>query len=126
MPLNYLTFEQIKYQDLYVSILKRGISLLEALSKGDINKQYAEKGFRVISINLDAEKHLADKFLLETPADFAVIFDAKGLTAKKFKLKGMPSSFLINKEGKIIITHSGFFSDKKPLYQKEIESLLAE
>ena len=37
----------------------------------DINKQYAEKGFRVISINLDAEKHLADKFLLETPADFA-------------------------------------------------------
>lgn len=92
----------------------------------DIQKQYQSQGFRVISINLDADKSLATKFLLESPADFTVIYDPKGKIAKHFKIQGMPSSMLIGRDGQIKSSHTGFFTKKIPLYQQEIEALLAE
>lgn len=90
----------------------------------EIQTKYATKGFTVIAVNLDVEKSLADEFLLDVPANFPVIFDPSGDSARKLKLKGMPSSFLIDRDGKFVKRHNGFFSDKKPLYETEIEELL--
>ena len=92
----------------------------------DIQKQYQPQGFSVISINLDADKSLATKFLLQTPADFTVIYDPKGQIAKHFKIQGMPSSMLIGRDGQIKSSHTGFFTKKIPQYQQEIEALLAQ
>lgn len=90
-----------------------------------VQAQYQSQGFSVISINLDADRALAEQFLLETPANFAVIYDPKGKIAKHFKIQGMPSSMLIGRDGKIQSKHTGFFMNKIPEYQKEIEQLLA-
>ena len=91
----------------------------------DIEAEYKQQGFSVISINLDANKALATKFLNEMPASFTVIYDPKGKIAKHFKIQGMPSSLLIGRDGKIKSRHTGFFTNKVSLYQKEIEELLA-
>jgi thiol-disulfide isomerase/thioredoxin len=90
-----------------------------------VEAEYKSQGFSVISVNLDANKTLATKFLEETPADFTVIYDPKGKIAKHFKIKGMPSSMLIGRDGKIKSRHTGFFTNKIPLYQQEISQLLA-
>lgn len=90
-----------------------------------IQKQYKQQGFAVISINLDADKSLAEKFLDETPADFTVVYDPKGKIAKHFKIQGMPSSMIIGRDGKIKSRHTGFFTKKIPQYQQEIEQLLS-
>ena len=90
----------------------------------EIQAQYQQQGFSVISINLDADKMLAEKFLIETPANFTVIYDPKGKIAKHFKIQGMPSSMLIGRDGKMKSRHTGFFTKKIPEYQQEIEQLL--
>lgn len=90
-----------------------------------IEAEYKQQGFSVISINLDANKALATKFLSEMPADFTVIYDPKGKIAKHFKIQGMPSSMLIGRDGKIKSRHTGFFTKKISLYQQEIEQLLS-
>jgi thiol-disulfide isomerase/thioredoxin len=92
----------------------------------EIQAEYADQNFTVLSVNLDAETDLAEKFLQEVPAQFPIFYDPKGKVAKAFKLKGMPSSFIINKAGKIVSTHVGFTEEKKKKYQQEILSLLAE
>ncbi len=92
----------------------------------NMQSQYGNKNFTVLSVNLDAEPALAEKFLQETPANFPIFYDAKGSVAKAFKLKGMPSSFIINKQGKIVSSHVGFTEKKQQQYQAEILSLLAE
>lgn len=92
----------------------------------DIQKQYQQQGFTVISVNLDADRALATKFLVETPANFTVIYDPKGKIAKHFKIQGMPSSMLIGRDGEIKTRHTGFFTNKIPQYQQEIEALLAQ
>jgi len=90
-----------------------------------IEAEYKQQGFSVISVNLDANKALATKFLNEIPASFTVIYDPKGKIAKHFKIQGMPSSMLIGRDGKIKSRHTGFFTKKISLYQQEIEQLLA-
>lgn len=85
-----------------------------------MQENYQAQGFVILSINLDAQPTLADEFLQQTPANFGIIFDSKGLLAKRFKLKGMPSSYLFNRQGKLISTHTGFNATKQKKYQREI------
>jgi thiol-disulfide isomerase/thioredoxin len=91
-----------------------------------IQEKYKQQGFTVISINLDANKTFAEKFLLEMPASFPVIYDPKGKIAKHFKVQGMPSSMLVGRDGKIKLRHTGFFTNKIQQYEKEIEQLLID
>lgn len=91
-----------------------------------IQAKYKDKGFTVISVNLDAEQQLAAKFLRSNPATFDVIYDPKGKIAKHFKIQGMPSSMIIGRDGKIKSRHTGFFNKKIPEYQQEIETLLGQ
>lgn len=89
-----------------------------------MQQKYGKKGFKVISVNLDAEKSLAEKFLAQNPATFSVLYDPKGNIATQMKLKGMPSSFIINTKGRVISAHVGFTENKKSQYEQEIISLV--
>ena len=90
-----------------------------------LQTKHQEQGFVVLSINLDAEKRLAQIFLQQVPANFAIIYDAKGKLARQFKIKGMPSSYLFDRQGKLISAHSGFNGKKQQEYENEIEQALA-
>lgn len=90
----------------------------------DLTAKYKTKGLTIISINLDHSRALADEFLIENPANFPVIYDPKGLIARKYKLKGMPSSFIVNRKGKIVSAHVGFNQEKKLTYEQELKDLL--
>lgn len=89
-----------------------------------LQQKYGDENFAVFSVNLDADKSFATAFLKETPANFTVFYDPKGDVAKAFKLRGMPSSYIINRAGEIVSAHVGFSDKKKIAYQVEIEKLL--
>ena len=69
---------------------------------------YGSEGFKVIAINLDESRAKADKFLHQMPANFDVAFDQQGNTAEAYKIKAMPSSYLIDKNGKVVHANLGF------------------
>ncbi len=85
---------------------------------------YGDKGLVIIAINVDKKRPLAEKFLSQIPANFSILYDPQGKQAKAFKIKGMPSSVLFDKEGQIVTSHTGFFSKKIPQYEEEILALL--
>ena len=74
-----------------------------------MQQQYQPQGLVIISVNVDNEKALAEEFLAEVPTNFTVFYDPKGKVARKFKLRGMPSSYLIDRTGKMVSAHVGFF-----------------
>jgi len=88
--------------------------------------KYKDQGLKVVSVNVDAERSLADKFLQALPAHFTVVYDPKGMVARQFKLKGMPSSYLINKQGDMVSAHVGFIDNKKSTYEQEIVQLIQQ
>ncbi len=89
-----------------------------------MQKKYQTQGFIIVSINLDYNKKLADNFLKDQPANFTIIYDPQGATSKKFKLTAMPTSFLINRQGKIIASHAGFNNEKKHKIEQQIQLAL--
>lgn len=92
----------------------------------NMQKKYQTQGFKVVTINLDTDKENALEFLQSYPAQFDVVYDPKGKLAKKFKLKGMPNSYMVNRAGKIVSAHVGFNDEKRKAYEQEISVLLAE
>ena len=78
----------------------------------------------IIAVNLDKKKSLATEFLAKYPAKFQIIYDANGILAKKYKIKGMPSSILFGKDGQPKFAHKGFFPSKTESYEKEIMQLV--
>ena len=78
----------------------------------DLHHRYAAKGLRVIAVNLDKKRVLADQFLESNPAPFEIAFDPTGKTAEAFHVKAMPSSFLVGPDGTILYAVAGFDADK--------------
>lgn len=82
----------------------------------EMQAKYGERGLHVLGINVDAKQPDADKFLAIVPAKFQVAFDPAGITPKQFAVKAMPTSYLVDAEGRIVYAHSGFReSDQKAL-----------
>jgi thiol-disulfide isomerase/thioredoxin len=93
---------------------------------GELQARYGGEGFTVVGINVDEERSEADRFLAETPAAFPIVFDPAGETPADFGVKGMPSSYLIDRAGKVILVHKGFRErDKAELEAKVKEALAA-
>jgi len=87
-------------------------------------ERYPAEGFKVITINLDSDSKAMNDFLSRVPAEFDIYHDPSGTLAEKFQLRGMPTSYLIDKSGKVVSRHIGFQTEEIPAYEKEIESLL--
>jgi cytochrome c biogenesis protein CcmG, thiol:disulfide interchange protein DsbE len=92
------------------------------LFMNEVQAKYRAQGFEIIAVNLDAKREDADKFLAETPARFTVAFDGKGESARRFEVKGMPSSVLIGRDGKVIAAHKGFKDEDR----KDLEARIAQ
>lgn len=91
-----------------------------------LQDKYSQQGLTIISINLDHDRNLANKFLEQSPAVFPIIYDPKGHIARKYKLKGMPSSFIIDRAGRLVSAHIGFNKQKSLAYEQEIIRLLTQ
>jgi peroxiredoxin len=76
----------------------------------------------VIGINLDAQAADAEKFLAKIPAKFTVLLDPKGGSAKAFGVKGMPTSYLIGRDGKVIYQHMGFNDEGRVKLEQAIQA----
>jgi len=85
---------------------------------------YGEEGFTVIAINLDESRDKANKFLQQIPANFDVAFDPRGSTAETYKVKAMPSSYLIDKNGSLVHANLGFRGNDEDNLEMKIRSLI--
>jgi thiol-disulfide isomerase/thioredoxin len=83
------------------------------------------EGFAIVGINVDKQRPDADRFLRDVPATFPVVYDAAGTTPGAFDVKGMPSSYLIDRNGIIVAIEEGFHDDRAPALEARIRALLA-
>ncbi len=91
-----------------------------------VHKRYAKDGLVVLAVNLDQNKQDVSRFLDKYPASFTVAFDPEGKVAEQYRLKGMPSSYLIDKQGNIVMSHIGFRHDDPDQLETRIKTLLTQ
>ncbi|WP_394176642.1 TlpA disulfide reductase family protein [Thalassotalea litorea] len=90
-----------------------------------MQEKYQDRGFQVITINLDVDKTFAEDFLKDYPAKFPIIYDPSGKVGEHYQLKGMPSSFVIGRDGSVVANQVGFFEDKVDEYEAKIVEILS-
>jgi thiol-disulfide isomerase/thioredoxin len=89
---------------------------------GDL--QVRHPGLRVIAVNLDEQRDDAARFLATVPARFTVVYDPSARTARDWRVAGMPSSFLVDRNGVVRLVHKGFRSEDGERLDAEIQRLL--
>ena len=73
-----------------------------------LQREWAPKGLQIVAINLDSQRDKALQFLQRHPAQFTVLWDAAGHSAKAYDVQAMPMSYLIDTQGQIVSAHRGF------------------
>ena len=81
-------------------------------------------GFIVIAVNVDHVHADAERFLQDHIPRFGIVFDPDGLLAGKFGVKGIPTSFLIDRSGRVQWKHEGFRLRDRDALERQIRSLV--
>jgi cytochrome c biogenesis protein CcmG/thiol:disulfide interchange protein DsbE len=90
----------------------------------EMQRRYGERGFVVLAVNVDKQRADAERFLKGTPAAFTVVFDDSGQTPQAWQVKGMPSSYLVDPSGKVLLAESGFRDERKDEVEARIRAAL--
>jgi len=91
----------------------------------ELQQRYGDKGFTIVAVNVDKKADDAERFLAQTPARFTVVYDAPGATPSAWAVKGMPSSYLLDRSGKVVMVEQGFRDEQKPAVEQRIRELTA-
>lgn len=87
--------------------------------------RYKGEGFMVVGINVDKRREDAERFLRDTPAAFTVAYDADGSTPAAYAVAGMPSSYLVDRNGVVVDVEEGFHEGRRADIEAKIRAALA-
>jgi len=74
----------------------------------EMHQKYEGDGLVVLAVSVDEEKKDAQQFVARTKPTFVTGIDTTGVCPKTFNVKAMPSSYLIDPNGNVVMTHLGF------------------
>lgn len=86
-----------------------------------LKQRYGDR-LAIVAIDLDKSRGDAEAFLAKHPPADIVAFDPDGRTAGAWKVKAMPTSFVVDRDGTVRLAHAGF----DPAKTGEIERSIAE
>jgi len=92
----------------------------------DLQSKFAGENFSVIAVNLDKSPEKAKQIIEELRINFPILYDAEGKTARLFELPAMPTSFLINQQGKLVASYRGFRKGDSQTIEASIRELLLQ
>jgi peroxiredoxin len=91
-----------------------------------LHRKYAANGFTVLGVSVDRSESALLRFLHEHPVSFPVMMDKKGDVAEAYRFSGLPTSFLVGRDGIVKYIHKGYGKDMFKLYENEIADMLGQ
>ncbi|MBI5721521.1 MAG: TlpA family protein disulfide reductase [Burkholderiales bacterium] len=92
----------------------------------DMHGRFAAGGLRILAVNVDAKRADAEQFLARFPAAFSVVFDREGAFAKAADVTTMPTSLLLDAQGKVLFVHRGFTTKDREALEAAIAGALRD
>jgi thiol-disulfide isomerase/thioredoxin len=91
-----------------------------------LSKTYRDQGLVVVGVNIDNTPELAREFLSKNKLtlSFAVVNDKKHEVAARYAPPTMPSSYVIDREGRVRSVHAGFRASDAAKLETELKALL--
>jgi thiol-disulfide isomerase/thioredoxin len=103
--------------------------LLELPTFGELEKKFHERGLRIVPINVDEGpegKTFARDFWNKWKFTFPNFFDATGQLQHEFDIGLLPTNFVIDRQGRLVLTSDGANDWNTPQMTDMIDGLLKE
>jgi thiol-disulfide isomerase/thioredoxin len=113
---------QVVYVDFWASWCapcRRSFPWMNALKA-----RHEGQGLVIIGVNVDKRRADAERFLRDVPASFAIAFDPQGVAPAAFDVKGMPTSYVIDRRGVVAAVEEGFHDERAAALEARIRALL--
>lgn len=89
----------------------------------EFQQRYKDRGFTVIGVSVDEDGWEAVKpYLATKQVNYPVVVSDEAVNTMYGGIEGLPTTFVLDKDGKIANTHIGLVSKKE--YESDIEQLL--
>jgi thiol-disulfide isomerase/thioredoxin len=92
----------------------------------DLHKKYEPLGFTVLGINVEEDARNARGFLKNFPVDFPVLLDNKNQVSKQYNVIAMPTTVVVDRDGKMRFLHKGYKPGDEEKYRKMVKKLVRE
>jgi peroxiredoxin len=91
-----------------------------------IYQQYGALGFTLLGVNVEQDTADAERMLKDTPVTFPILFDAENRVSRLYDVTAMPSTVLVDRDGKVRFVHRGYQPGHEDEYQAQIRALVRE
>ena len=91
-----------------------------------IHAKYEPLGFTMLGVNVEPDSVAAQNWLKEMPVSFPIVFDRKSEVSSSFGVEAMPSSVLIDREGRVRHVHRGYKPGDEAVYADLVRGLVKE
>jgi peroxiredoxin len=91
-----------------------------------LHQRYKDTGFTVLGINVEGEAAPARAITDKTGVTFPVLIDADQKISKLYDLKAMPSTVIVDRDGKIRFVHRGYKPGDEEKYVEVVKALIRE
>ena len=88
---------------------------------------YKDQGFEIIAVDGKNDTERATKFIEKNGLTYTMLENGEGdseIVGGKYKVRAYPTSFLIDRDGKVMYFHLGFEPGDEEHLEEEIQSLL--
>ena len=86
--------------------------------------KYHAAGFVLLGVNVDDDAKHATAVATKLGLHFPVLMDSDKTVSKLYNLATMPSTVLIDRDGKVRYIHKGYLAGVEDIYDKQIRELL--
>ncbi len=89
-----------------------------------LHEKYKRAGLVLLGINVDDDPANAASVAAKLGIQFPVLLDTDKKVSDQYDLQAMPSTYLIDRDGKVRYVHRGYLDGYEVQYDKQIRELL--
>jgi len=89
-------------------------------------EKYRTSGFQLLGVNIDEDPRQAAGLASKLGLRFPVLFDTDKKVSRLYDVSAMPSTVLVDRDGKVRFIHRGYRDGYEDTYEKQIRELLRE
>ena len=91
-----------------------------------LHEKYRASGFAVLAVNVDDAHAPAAAAATRLALPFPVLFDSDKTVAKAYDVRTMPSSFFVDRDGRVRHVHKGYRAGDEAAHEQVLRALLKE
>ena len=89
-------------------------------------RHYRPLDFTVLGVDVEQDSDGAKSLLKDVSVSFPILFDNENKVSKLYDVKGMPSTVLVDRDGRVRYMHIGYQPGAENEYQTQIRELIRE